>query len=69
MTQSTGSGIRMTDIQFLPRCIVVLIDVSYTHCKVTHALLHVQQCKFRINYVWLFRQYFMIYRGILRLMF
>ena len=42
VAQSSGCSIRMTDIQVLPRCVVVLIDVSYTHCKVTHSSLYDQ---------------------------
>jgi len=33
VTQSS-SGIHMSDVQFLPQCAVVLIESSYTHCKV-----------------------------------
>jgi len=34
LSTQTNSNIRMTDVQSLPQCAVVLIESSYTHCKV-----------------------------------
>ena len=43
VTQSSDGSIHMTDIRLLPRCVVVLIELSYTHCKVMHSSLCVSE--------------------------